>query len=116
MAISTLSTDQAILEELGQRLASIRVRTNLTQATLAEQAGISKPTLERMEVGRDAKLSSLIRVLRVLDLLDVLDHSIPAAKASPMQQLKTKGKQRKRASSPSAEIKESKPWSWGVEE
>ncbi|MCF7809100.1 MAG: helix-turn-helix domain-containing protein [Candidatus Marinimicrobia bacterium] len=112
MDISHLHTDTAILEELGRRLARMRVRYNLTQAILAEQAGISKPTLERIEAGRDAQVSSLIRILRALDILDVLDSLIPAAKASPMERLKTGGKKRKRASASPKQTKASKPWSW----
>jgi len=116
MNITNLNTDMAILAELGHRLARIRIRYNLTQAKLAEQAGISKPTLERIEAGRDAQVSSLIRVLRALDLLSVLDNTIPAAKSSPMEQLKTRGRTRKRASSPSQKTRESRPWAWGDEE
>jgi len=112
MNISNLNTDSAILKELGNRLARVRIRRNMTQASLAKQAGISKPTLERIEAGRDAQVSSLIRLLRVLDMLSVLDDTIPAAKASPMERLRTGGKTRKRASSPAQDTKEAKPWSW----
>jgi len=112
MKISNLNPDSTILEELGSRLARIRIQNNLTQADLAEKAGISKPTLERIEAGRDAQVSSLIRILRALDMLDMLNETIPEAKASPMERLKTGGKKRKRASSPSTKTKESKPWSW----
>ena len=116
MHISNLNSDTAILEELGHRLARIRIQRNLTQASLAEQAGISKPTLERIEAGRDAQVSSLIRLLRVLDMLHVLDNTISAARPSPMERLKTKGRQRRRASSQTKKDEESKPWSWRDEE
>jgi len=112
MDISKLNTDSTILEELGNRLARIRIQNNLTQADLAQEAGISKPTLERVEAGRDAQVSSLIRILRALDMIDVLDKTIPAAKASPMERLRTKGRERKRVSPSSKKTKESKPWSW----
>ncbi len=113
MNISNLNTDSTILEELGNRLARIRIQNNLTQASLAEDAGISKPTLERIEAGRDAQVSSLIRILRALDMLYILDDTIPSAKTSPMERLKTKGRERKRVSpTPLPKTKESKPWSW----
>ena len=46
---------------------------NLSQAQLAEQAGISKRTLERLEAGAAAtQLSLFLRVLRQLDRLERL--------------------------------------------
>ena len=63
-------SDEALLQELGQRIARLRLERNLTQAQLAEQAGISKRTLEHLEAGAAAaQLSLFLRVLRQLDLL-----------------------------------------------
>ena len=46
---------------------------NLSQAQLAEQAGISKRTLERLEAGAAAtQLSLFLQVLRQLDRLERL--------------------------------------------
>ena len=44
MKINAQLTDEAILKELGGRLTSARLGRNLTQAALAEQAGVSKRT------------------------------------------------------------------------
>jgi DNA-binding XRE family transcriptional regulator len=57
MKITPQFTDEGILRELGARLAGVRLGHNLTQAALAEQAGVSKRTVERLESGgalRDA--------------------------------------------------------------
>jgi len=89
-------TDEAILIELGERLAQYRVRLELTQAQLAEQAGVSKRTVERVESGQSAQTSSLIRILRVLELLPGLDSMLPETGPSPMDLLRLHGKQRKR--------------------
>jgi DNA-binding XRE family transcriptional regulator len=51
MKISAQLTDEAVLHELGGRLAGLRIEHNLTQAALAEQAGVSKRTIERLESG-----------------------------------------------------------------
>lgn len=51
MKIAGQHPDEAILKELGGRLAGVRLGRNLTQAALAEQAGVSKRTVERMEAG-----------------------------------------------------------------
>jgi transcriptional regulator with XRE-family HTH domain len=47
MEISTLLTDDAVLAEIGERIAARRIDMQLTQAAVAEQAGIAKRTLER---------------------------------------------------------------------
>jgi transcriptional regulator with XRE-family HTH domain len=106
-------TDDAVLEELGRRLERRRLDLQLTQAKLAEQAGVSKRTVERMEAGAAAQTLSLIRILRVLELLQGLDRLIPEAGPRPMDLLKLKGKERKRASSSRAADKPGEVWSWG---
>jgi transcriptional regulator with XRE-family HTH domain len=98
MNITDLLTESAILEEIGRRLARERIGKSLTQAELAEQAGISKRTVERIESGMSSQLSNLIRVLRVLGLLSALDNALPDADTRPMDLLRRKGKERKRVS------------------
>ena len=51
MKIEGLLTDEAILAELGKRFAQRRLELQLTQEMLAEQAGVSKRTVERVEAG-----------------------------------------------------------------
>ena len=41
MKISAQLTDEAVLQQLGGRLAELRIEHNLTQAALAELAGVS---------------------------------------------------------------------------
>ena len=106
-------TDGAVLEELGRRLERRRLDLQLTQAKLAEQAGVSKRTVERMEAGAAAQTLSLIRILRVLELLQGLDRLIPETGPRPMDLLKLKGKERKRASSSRAADQPGEAWSWG---
>ncbi len=112
MKISRLLADEAILTELGERIARRRLDLELTQAAVAEQAGIAKRTLERVEAGHSAQLSSLIRILRVLDGLPGLDRMLPEARPSPMELLKRKGRVRQRAPGRRASHPPEKPWSW----
>ena len=92
MKISIQLTDEAVLKELGGRLAGARIGQNLTQAALAEQAGVSKRTVERLESGAVAtQLSSFLRVCRVLGLMERFESLVPEAAASPMAQLKRQG-------------------------
>ena len=115
MNISKLMTDDAILAELGSRIARYRIDQQITQADLAEQAGVSKRTVERFEAGASVQFSTVIRILRVLDLLPGLDRMISEPTPRPMDLLKHKGKVRQRASSSRHSDKISKKWSWGDE-
>jgi len=112
MKISELITDEAILAETGQRISRRRLDLQLTQADLAEQAGVSKRTVERIEAGASAQMLSLIRIFRVLGLLQGLDRVIPEAGPSPMELLKRKGRQRRRASGSRASGSAAEPWRW----
>lgn len=107
------ASDQAVLEELGRRLARYRLNRNLTQEALATEAGISTPTLHRMEHGHSSQTSNLVRVLRALDLLENLDALVPEPVASPVQQLRLEGRTRQRASSKRSRSGGGEPWSWG---
>ena len=113
MKITKQATDEAVLSELGGRLARIRLDKNLTQAQLAEQAGISKRTVERLESGSVAtQLSGFIRVCRVLDLVERLDLLAPEPIPSPVEQLKLRGRKRQRASAARERKASSKKWQW----
>ncbi|MDR1076270.1 MAG: helix-turn-helix domain-containing protein [Xanthomonadaceae bacterium] len=113
MKIMNAHSDEAILRELGTRLAATRLAQNLTQAQLAEQAGVSKRTVERLESGEVAlQLTGLIRVCRALGLLNRLDLLVPEPVSSPLAQLKRKGRTRQRASG--QHVAETRaPWQWG---
>jgi len=112
MRITGLLTDDAVLAELGSRIAARRIELQLTQAAVAEQAGIAKRTLERMEAGQTSQLATLVRVLRVLDAASGLDSLIPESGPRPMDLLKQKGKVRQRASGRRAAKAAGQSWSW----
>ncbi len=116
MKISSLLTDDSILAELGQRLAARRVEMQLTQAEVAEQAGVGKRTLERMEAGHSSQLSSLVRVLRVLDALPALESLLPGTGPRPMDLLQRGGKPRQRATGKRGKSSPDDSWRWGDEE
>jgi len=112
MDISPQLSDDAVLAELGARIGRRRVNAGLTQAALARQAGVSKRTVERIEAGASAQMSSVIRILRLLDLLAGLDQAIPAGGPRPMDLLRLGGKARRRASGERGRPEADKPWSW----
>ena len=116
MKIIKQATDQAILAELGVRLARERLERNLTQAQLATQAGVSKSTVQRLESGSVAtQLSGFIRVCRVLELVERFESLIPEPVPSPVARLKSGGKKRQRASTVKPGESPGRKWQWGDE-
>ena len=115
MKIAKDLTDEVVLAEIGARIAGRRLALGLSQAEVAEQAGVGKRTLERIEAGESAQVSSFVRILRVLDALPGLETLIPEAGPRPMELLKRKGKVRQRAPGRRALLRPEKPWSWGNE-
>ena len=118
MKITNNVYDPAVLKELGARVARCRLNMGLSQDKLAEEAGLSRNPVVRMERGESVQLASFVRILRVLGLLDNLDVVVPESGPSPMQLLKLRGKERQRAprqSSLAAKSENRKPWTWGDE-
>ncbi len=91
-----LNTDEWEVE-LGQQLRSLRLRLNVDQRTLADRAGVALNVVKRLEAGKGATLTSLIKVLRALGRAGWLSSLAPAVSISPMQMLTAKPT-RKRAS------------------
>ena len=112
MRVSNLLTDETVLAVIGERLQQHRIELELTQAELAEQAGVAKRTVERIEAGHSTQTQTLIRILRVLDLLPGIDRLLPPATPSPMDLLRRRGKPRRRAASRRRGEESGKPWSW----
>ena len=118
MIITPDLADVAVLHEIGDRVERRRIDAGLTQAQLAEEAGISKRTVERIEAGHSTDFVMLLRVLRVLKLLGVLDQLVPDLPQSPLTLLKGRGRLRKRVGhsrrSPdgTAAPKQPAPWKW----
>ena len=106
-------TDRAVLSELGNRLARHRLDRNLTQAQLAREAGVSMRTVVRLENGESSQLHNLVRVLRALGLIANLDAMIPSPPASPLAQLKSRAKERRRASPVDKKRATGSKWTWG---
>jgi putative transcriptional regulator len=114
MKITKQATDQAVLGELGERLASVRLERNFTQMQLAQQAGVSKSTVQRLEAGAVAtQLSGFVRVCRVLNLVERFELLIPEPVPSPVARLKSRGKKRRRASAARPGAPSTKKWQWG---
>lgn len=95
-------SDDALVEELGTLLQKQRLKQNLSQQQLAEKSGLNRTTISYFENGRPGNTLTLIQILRSLGLLDILNHLKPTEELSPLQLMKLKGKERKRASGKSS--------------
>lgn len=110
---SVASPDQ-LIASIGESIAHFRLARNLTQATLASEAGISLSTLKRLEHGDNPTLDSVVRVFQALGLGDNLAILIPDASVRPLERAATQGKQQRKRARP----KEPKstdaiePWTW----
>lgn len=90
--------DPAIVRKLCLNLKQMRLSKNWSQKTLAENAGLDRVTISRMENGRAATLLTFVQVLRALDRLHLLNVFDEEPEQSPLQLLKLQEKQRQKAS------------------
>ncbi|WP_240164828.1 helix-turn-helix domain-containing protein [Pseudomonas lactis] len=95
MRMTTMS-EQAIAQTIGSRVEALRVKKNINQETVAEEAGISRTTLRQLMAGKGTLLN-LIAVLRVIGELDRLSSLVEEVRSSPIQMAKMAGKKRQRA-------------------
>jgi len=75
---------------LGRHLRDLRLRQNVDQRQLAEQAGVALNVVKNLEAGKGATVKSLVKVLRALGRAEWIDSLAPMVSISPMQMLKTK--------------------------
>lgn len=54
--------------DLGQAIRAARKARGWSQADLAEQAGLSRPTIARAETGRDISTATLSKIASALQL------------------------------------------------
>jgi transcriptional regulator with XRE-family HTH domain len=97
-----LLTDEQVLEKLGGELRRMRLERNLSQANVAERAGVDRTTVVKIEAGKGNSLMNLVQVLRALGRLELLDGFHEEPRISPMMALEQEAKYyrklRKRAS------------------
>lgn len=89
-------SDTAILNKLGTRLKAYRIARGMKQQELAAESGVGVSTIAKIENGQSVALSLLVSVMRTLGLLENLDLLVPEQNPSPLELLKTQGKQVKR--------------------
>ena len=107
-----LSSPNAIVAELGERIRTARLNADLTQQELANKAGISLKAVTNSEKGKSTLLS-MVSILVALDLTEQLNAFIPRQVISPIQLAKLQGKERQRATGSKAnKVAEKRTSSW----
>ena len=90
MKLTEFHTDEQILQELGTRLKTERIRQKMTQETFAKNCGVAKSTVERFEKGESVQLANLLKMLRTLHQLSGIELLLPVTEPSPMEYLYAK--------------------------
>lgn len=106
-----MTTSQQIEQEIGLRLARLRLARNVTQIDLAEKAGIGVRTLRRFEAGDPSTLDTFLRVAAALDLEQAVLSVLPEGDIRPIERVSQKGRERRRAS-PASEQPPKTSWTW----
>jgi transcriptional regulator with XRE-family HTH domain len=105
--------DHTIVQRLGAEVKRMRLEKNLSQAEVAERAGLDRTTVLKLESGRAATLLTIVQVLRALRRLEVLNAFHEEPRLTPMMALELEAryerKKRKRASPKKGRIVPPKP-------
>jgi transcriptional regulator with XRE-family HTH domain len=81
---STYASVADLEAQLGASLRRVRLDRNLEQAILAERAGISLRSLQRLELGQGSTTHTLISLLRALGRADWLQTIAPVPTINPL--------------------------------
>lgn len=109
----SMATSSQIETALCRRLERIRLMRNMTQAELAEEAGVSLRTIGRLEQGQGVSLDTFIRVLTALRIQQNLQGLLPDPSIRPMERIESGsgGSERRRARKKRTSKQDSN-WSW----
>ncbi len=108
----SIATSVQIEAALCKRLENIRLSRNITQAQLAEEAGVSLRTIGRLEKGQGVSLDTFIRVMMALGIQQSLETLMPDPTVRPIERVGFNAGERKRAR-PIQHGDERSIWSWG---
>ena len=108
----SVATSEQIEAALCKRLESIRLSRNITQAQLAEEAGVSPRTIGRLEKGQGVSMDTFIRIMMALNIQQNLEALLPDPAVRPIERVGIGAGERKRAR-PAKSVDELPTWSWG---
>ena len=108
----SVATSEQIEAALCKRLENIRLSRNITQAQLAEEAGVSPRTIGRLEKGQGVSMDTFIRIMMALSIQQNLEALLPDPTVRPIERVGMGTGERQRAR-PAKSIDELPTWSWG---
>ncbi len=108
----SIATSAQIEVTLCKRLESIRLSRNITQAQLAEEAGVSPRTIGRLEKGQGVSMDTFIRIMMALGIQQSFEALLPDPTVRPIERVGIGAGERKRAR-PTQYRDERPNWSWG---
>lgn len=82
--MNTVSSPEELALAVGENIKTLRLQKNLTQRSLADQAGVSMTALRHLESGQGANLFTLIRIIRALDKQEWLQALAPRVTINPL--------------------------------
>ncbi len=100
---------------LGGQIRNIRLARNIPQAQLAEEAGVTTLTINRLEKGLGTTLDTFIRVLIALGIQQNLTKLLPDPTIRPMERISESGTERQRAR-PRKTNSQLTGWTWGEDQ
>lgn len=107
-------SDEALIRQIGERLKELRLRQNLSQQQLADQAGLSRSAVSQAELGRAMTLTTLLQLLRALQEIELLSPFLEDLPPSPLLVLEQSRRKRKRGyttgNSDPLQAQEPSPW------
>lgn len=110
----SVANSETIIASLGEQIRNIRLSRNVTQAQLAEEAGVTVFTIGRLEQGLGSTLDTFIRVLIALGLAHNLTGLLPDPSIRPMERISGSRVERQRAR-PKTSAEPTTVWAWGDE-
>lgn len=109
----TIAAPEELEADLGRQVEALRLSQNRNQSQIAEEAGVSRRTITRLENGEGVSLDTFIRVLRALGAVDRLQALLPDPTVSPIERVRLQGRSRKHARPRSDS--QAAPWQWADE-
>lgn len=107
-------SDRDVEKKIGEKIRATRLRQNITQESLAREAGISQSSVKKIEGGHIGSFDSLLRTLRTLGLLDAIQRLVEPMELSPNEYYElvnsAKRNSRQRARGNNAKVSEDTGW------
>ena len=79
------SSHEQIYSRIGEQVKQMRKVYGYSQEELAEETGLGRTTIIRIEKGEVMTLDSIIRIFSVFSILDRFDQLFAVPELSPMQ-------------------------------